>query len=260
MIIGAAATCADPATDQPHQPTPVVALPLCLHFSPSPTMALTPSPVLQIEQLCFEYPAHKGQTAVPVLQGFSASLPPGVTWVGGDESRGKTTLLRLLAGELRPQSGTLALNTGPTSLNPTNAAWAAEVAWCDLRGPAHDPLYPADCFARLQQQHPRFDSALLARMIEGLDLAPHRDKALYMLSTGTRRKVALAGVLASGARLMLLDDPFAALDKGSIDFLLEHLRQQAQAPADRAWILAAYVPPRGVPLAAQIDLDALKSS
>jgi len=77
--------------------------------------------------------------------------------------------------------------------------------------------------------------------------------------------VALAGVLASGASLMLLDDPFAALDKGSIDFLLEHLRQQAQAqaqaqaPADRAWVLAAYVAPRGVPLATRLDLDALKS-
>lgn len=222
-------------------------------------MALTPSPVLQIQQLCFEYPAHKGQPAVPVLHDYSASLPPGVTWVGGDESCGKTTLLRLLAGELRPQSGTLALNSGPTSLTPASAAWAAEVAWCDLRAPAHDPLYPADCFARLQQKHPRFDKALLARMIEGLDLTPHRDKALYMLSTGTRRKVALAGVLTSGARLMVLDDPFAALDKGSIDFLLDHLRQQAQAPAERAWVLAAYVAPRGVPLAAHLDLDALKS-
>lgn len=222
-------------------------------------MVLTPSPVLQIEQLCFDHPAHKGQAAVPVLQDFGASLPPGVTWVGGDESRGKTTLLRLLAGELRPRSGSLTLSSGPTALTPTAAAWTAEVAWCDLRGPAHDPLYPADCFARLQHQHPRFDSALLARMIEGLDLGPHLDKALYMLSTGTRRKVALAGVLASGATLMLLDDPFAALDKGSIDFLLEHLRLQAQAPANRAWVLAAYVAPRGVPLATHIDLDALKT-
>ena len=222
-------------------------------------MALTPSPVLQIQQLCFDYPAHKGQAAVPVLQGFSASLPPGVTWVGGDESRGKTTLLRLLAAELPPQSGSLTLNIGSTALTPVATAWSAEVAWCDLRGPVHDPLHPADCFARLQQQHPRFDKALLARMIEGLDLAPHLDKTLYMLSTGTRRKVALAGVLASGATLVLLDDPFAALDKGSIDFLLAHLRQQAQAPADRAWVLAAYVAPRGVPLAAQLDLDALKN-
>jgi len=222
-------------------------------------MAFTPSPVLQIEQLCFDYPAHKGQPAVPVLKGFSASLPAGVSWVSGDESCGKTTLLRLLAGELRPQSGQLGLRCGPSPLTPAAAAWQAEVAWCDLRGAADDPLYPADCFARLQKRHPRFDAALLSAMIEGLDLAPHLDKALYMLSTGTRRKVALAGVLASGATLMLLDDPFAALDKGSIDFLLGHLRQQAGSPAGRAWVLAAYVAPRGVPLARHLDLDALKN-
>lgn len=222
-------------------------------------MALIPSPVLQIEQLCFDYPAHPGQPAVPVLHGFNANLLPGVSWVSGDESCGKTTLLRLLAGELRARSGSLALRCGSATLSPASPAWAAEVAWCDLRGPAHDPLYPSDCFARLQARHPGFDSDLLTRMIEGLDLAPHLDKALYMLSTGTRRKVALAGVLASGATLMLLDDPFAALDKGSIDFLLGHLRQQAESPAGRTWVLAAYVAPRGVPLASHLDLDALKN-
>lgn len=222
-------------------------------------MALTPSPVLQIEQLCFDHPAHQGQPAVPVLKGFDAGLPAGVTWVSGDESCGKTTLLRLLAGELRAQSGSLRLLCGSAPIAPASPAWAAEVAWCDLRSPAHDPLYPTDCFHREQERHPRFDNSLLTRMIEGLDLGPHLDKALYMLSTGTRRKVALAGVLASGASLMLLDDPFAALDKGSIDFLLEHLRQQAESPAGRAWVLAAYVAPRGVPLASHLDLDALKN-
>jgi energy-coupling factor transporter ATP-binding protein EcfA2 len=59
--------------------------------------------------------------------------------------------------------------------------------------------------------------------------------------------------LASGAALMLLDEPFAALDKASIGFVLD-LLEEAAASSTRAWVLADYQPPPGVPLAAVIDL------
>lgn len=78
-------------------------------------------------------------------------------------------------------------------------------------------------------------------------------KALYMLSTGTKRKVYLAGALASSAAVTLLDEPFAALDKTSSDLLLELLKEAATHPS-RAWVVADYVAPRGVRLAAQIQL------
>jgi energy-coupling factor transporter ATP-binding protein EcfA2 len=51
----------------------------------------------------------------------------------------------------------------------------------------------------------------------------------------------------------LLDEPFAALDKASIGFVLE-LLDDAAADSTRAWVVADYEAPRGVPLAAEVDL------
>ena len=62
------------------------------------TVKATGAPVLQAHDLCFGF----AQRAL--FSDFSAQIPPGVTWVCGDESCGKTTLLRLMAGEL-PASG-----------------------------------------------------------------------------------------------------------------------------------------------------------
>jgi len=87
--------------------------------------------------------------------------------------------------------------------------------------------------------------------ITGLALEPHLPKSLYMLSTGTKRKVFLAGAFASGAAVTLLDEPFAALDRASIGLVLELLQEAATHPR-RAWVVADYVAPAGVSLAATV--------
>ena len=76
---------------------------------------------------------------------------------------------------------------------------------------------------------------------------------MYMLSTGSKRKVWLAAAFAAGAALTLLDDPFAALDQPSIRFVLGLLKEAATDP-ERAWLLADYQAPPGLSLAAVIDL------
>jgi energy-coupling factor transporter ATP-binding protein EcfA2 len=73
-----------------------------------------------------------------------------------------------------------------------------------------------------------------------------------MLSAGTKRKVFLAGVLASGATVTLLDEPFAALDRASIGLVLE-LLQEAAAHPSRAWVVADYVAPPGVGLTGRVE-------
>ena len=78
-------------------------------------------------------------------------------------------------------------------------------------------------------------------------------KQLFMLSTGSKRKVFLAAALASGAQLTLFDDPFAALDATSIRFVLGWLDAAASA-TNRAWVIAGHVVPDGLPLAQIIDL------
>jgi ABC-type Mn2+/Zn2+ transport system ATPase subunit len=114
-------------------------------------------------------------------------------------------------------------------------------------------MTPVAYWAAVQQRYPAFNVQLLADLVQGLSLAQHQDKALYMLSTGSKRKVWLAAAFASGAVVTLLDEPFAALDKASINLVLE-LLHDAATNATRAWVVADYEAPRGVPLAATIAL------
>lgn len=190
---------------------------------------------MQIQDLSFAWP---GQP--PLFSGLSFTVSPGVTWLGGDEGAGKTTLLHLMAGELRPQAGKLHAN--------------GDVFWVNPRADGCDALTPGPCFDRVAQQHPALDRALLDDLVRELDLTPHLAKRLDMLSTGSRRKVWLAAAFASGAALTLLDQPFAALDKASIGLVTELLQEAATHPS-RAWVVADYVRPAGVPLAGAINLD-----
>jgi ABC-type multidrug transport system ATPase subunit len=202
--------------------------------------------VLQAVGLGFGFAGHT------VFKDFSITIPPGLTWLGGDESTGKTTLLRLLAGELPAKSGTLVANGIPLARQAQ--AYRGQVFWVDPRTDAFDALAPKAYWASVRKQYPMFDDALLTELTDALGLAPHLHKSLYMLSTGSKRKVFLAASFAANAAVTLLDEPFAALDKASIDMVLGLLHEAALHPS-RVWVVADYVAPREVALAAVIELD-----
>lgn len=190
--------------------------------------------LLQAKALTYAWP---GQA--PLLHEASFIIPAGVSWVGGNEGTGKTTLLRLMAGELTPRAGTLH-TSGP-------------VFWVNPRDDGCDALTPGQCFDRVEQQHPALNRTLLDELVTELDLTQHLPKKLDMLSTGSRRKVWLAAAFASGASLTLLDQPFAALDKRSIALITELLNEASQHAA-RAWVVADFEAPQGVALASTVGL------
>lgn len=204
-----------------------------------------PEPVLRAEGLAYAIGPRE------LFSGLSLQVPPGVSLVRGGDGRGKTTLLALLAGVLPARRGTLNLRGTDLALQP--AAYRAQVFLTQPASGALDAISPKAWFDALATRHPGFNREALDDLADGLALAPHLEKPGYMLSAGTKRKVWLAGALASGAALTLLDEPFAALDKASIGFVLE-LLDDAAAGSARAWVVADYEAPRGVPLAAEVDL------
>jgi ABC-type multidrug transport system ATPase subunit len=179
------------------------------------------------------------------------AIPPGVTWVGGGEGRGKSSLLRLLAGDLRAPGAVLQLPDCAFPAQP--AAYGQQVFWMDARTTAHDAVAARQFLHATAARYPKWDAMLQSHLVDVLGLTPHIDKPLYMHSTGSKRKVWLAAALASGATLTLLDEPFAALDKSSIRRILELLQEAAQH-THRAWVVADYEAPPGVALAHTIDL------
>lgn len=206
-----------------------------------------PTPVLQADALSFGYPPAQRI----LFDKLPVSLPPGVTWVCGDEGVGKTTLLQWLAGTLAPH-GQVRLHG--LTLAQTSSAYRQQVAWFDARDPSLDQQTARQIFSALPQRHPGFDPAALQAHVQGLSLTPHLDKALFMLSTGSRRKVFMAAALASQAAVTLLDQPFVALDRPSITYVLGVLADAATS-TDRAWVVADYVTPENVALASVIALE-----
>ena len=201
--------------------------------------------VLQIDGLYVELSQRE------LFADFSANIPTGVTSVQGGEGSGKSTLLRLMAGEMAAKSGHFQINGASLADQPQ--AYRDQVFWADPRSGAFDAMTPVAYWAAVQKRYPAFDWQLLTELVDGLSLAQHQDKALYMLSTGSKRKVWLAAAFASGAAVTLLDEPFAALDKTSINLILELLKDAA-AHTTRAWVVADYTAPTSVPLAATITL------
>lgn len=142
----------------------------------------------------------------------------------GDEGTGKTRCLRALAGDL------------PETPSPVPDR---DAVWLDLSLPGCDDHKPQDVWAALRARCPAWNEALLQALALDLGLQPHLDKRLSMLSTGTRRKVALAGLLAAQATVTCLDQPYAALDMASIRVIRGYLHDQAAHPT-RTWVVADY--------------------
>jgi ABC-type transport system involved in cytochrome c biogenesis ATPase subunit len=193
--------------------------------------------VIEAEQLSY------GHGTAPLLKDLSFSIGPGLTLVRGGEGRGKSTLLRLLAGTAVASTGRLCRVARTTFLeNPAD--------------PAHDALAASAWLESLRAHLPAWDAPAAHSAAQEFDLKEHIDKPMFMLSTGSRRKVGLVGAVASGAELTLIDTPFAALDAASCRCLIQ-LLTQAAASTRRAWVVADYELPvglAGVPLAGLIDL------
>lgn len=181
--------------------------------------------------------------------------PVGLSLVRGGDGRGKTTLLRLLAGDVAADSGQLQIKG--VNLRDAPAQYRQQVVWVDPRSTAFDQITPIDYFASLRASYPGWDATAMPALTEGLSLTEHLHKPMYMLSTGSKRKVWLAAAFASGAALILLDDPCAALDKPSIAFVMQQLRRIAQQQV-QACVVAQYVALADVqgalPLACTLEL------
>jgi ABC-2 type transport system ATP-binding protein len=213
------------------------------------TTASSPPPILQIQDLGFAYP---GQPAI--ASGWNASIGPGVTLLYGDTGTGKSALLQVIAGLLPATGGRL--TAAGASLDRAPEAYRKNVFFVDPATEQFHQVTPRECTATLTQSDPHFSEEKWQALVEGFALAPHLDKKMFMLSTGSKRKVWMAAGLASGRPLLLLDEPTAGLDAPSTRCLwatLSGFSAQATQPA-QAVLVASAARFDTVPLAACIDL------
>lgn len=217
-------------------------------MSSVPEASITlPCPVLLLaEDLVLDCP-DSGPLRLTGLQ-----LRPGLTLIRGEEDSDMTTLLRWLSGTVKPRSGQLQwlLDFRPVSTTELERL----VFWVDAADRSQDKVSVSAYWQQLRRRYPRWNDAMLDELQVELGLTPHLDKALFMLSTGSRRKVGLAAAFAAGAALTLLDRPYAALDLPSRRCITRCLLDGA-SQAERIYVMADYEAPEGVPLSQVIDLN-----
>lgn len=142
-----------------------------------------------------------------LFAGLSVALGAGeAALVTGPNGAGKSSLIRVAAGLLPPAAGHVGSVGG--------RALMAEAAALDAERPLAEALRFWAALDAARDVPARVDAALAATGLAALAQAPVR-----LLSTGQRRRAALARVVASGAGVWLLDEPANGLDAASVALL-----------------------------------------
>ncbi|MFG0679389.1 taurine ABC transporter ATP-binding subunit [Pseudomonas sp. xss_4] len=170
--------------------------------------------LLELERISAQYPG----AASPVLANITLSLGPRQLLVAlGPSGSGKTSLLNLVAGFVSPSAGRITLDgvpvQGPGAERGVVFQDDALLPWQNVLGNVAFGLELAGV--------PRAAREAKAReMLALVDLADFAERRIWQLSGGQKQRVGLARALAADPGVLLMDEPFGALDA----FTREHMQ------------------------------------
>lgn len=202
-----------------------------------------------------------------VLHGVDLELSAGTaTVLLGANGAGKSTFVRILAGELLADSGQITVAGHALGTDQAIAA-LIHVAQSPPLAEFLTTNEHAEALADLRRRSLVDVQTELRAAAEQLALGDHLDRPILALSGGMRQKAALCLAFASGCQTLLLDEPYTGLDirsahalrgliaakrdAGGALLIASHLAESALAVADRAVVLS------GGCIALDLDKDAL---
>ncbi|MCY1414887.1 Taurine import ATP-binding protein TauB [compost metagenome] len=187
--------------------------------------------LLQLERISAQYPGASTQ----VLADISLTLGPRQLLVAlGPSGSGKTSLLNLIAGFVEPSAGRITLDGksigGPSAERGVVFQDDALLPWQDVLANVAFGLELAGV--------PRQQRELRAQeMLALVDLAGFGNRRVWQLSGVQKQRVGLARALAADPRILLMDEPFGALDAFTREQMQELLLQVWQRTAKPVFLI-----------------------
>lgn len=180
---------------------------------------------IQLEHIQFSYVDH-GQS-FQALEDVTVTIGDGeFLCIVGRSGCGKTTLLRLMAGLQAPQSGSIRINgqevTGPDTDRAVVFQNYTLFPWMTAAKNVQFGIHQS----RRDLSRPEVRSIAM-EFLEKVGMADFADSYPYQLSGGMRQRVAIARALAMDTDILLLDEPFGALDARN--------RRELQALLEQLW-------------------------
>jgi taurine transport system ATP-binding protein len=174
---------------------------------------------LEICGVGLEYPGRGADESIPVLEEVDLTIEGHqFVVVLGPSGCGKTTLLNLLAGFISPSRGHVLLDgqpvIGPGKDRGVVFQKHALLPWLNV-------LENAEFGPMLQGVDKNERRAMARRCLALVGIADFERHAVYQLSGGMQQRLGIARVLASNPRILLMDEPFGALDALTRDAMQE---------------------------------------
>ncbi|MDE7409741.1 MAG: ABC transporter ATP-binding protein [Muribaculaceae bacterium] len=159
--------------------------------------------MIELKNAAFTY--RKAKT--PALSDVSAKIGSGLYLLAGENGAGKTSLLHVIAGLLRPQSGKCEIDSYPSAT--TDPAEMGNVFILE-----ENMRFPGKTIREFKMLHSRFYPGFSEEMFDAnlKAFGQSGNEPVESLSLGNRKKAQLAYVLALGVKVLLLDEPTNALD------------------------------------------------
>ncbi len=164
--------------------------------------------ILELKNISYSYHNLQGET--PALKDISFGMKEGeFVAIVGPSGCGKSTLLSIIAGLLKPEGGTIVVNNPDGSLHYPKVGYMLQ----------HDHLFEwrtvyKNVILGLEINHMMTPEKLayVDKLLHDYELDKFKDKRPSELSGGMKQRAALIRTLAMGPELLLLDEPFSALD------------------------------------------------